>query len=185
MRAGASLLLLVFLTIGCNNNNNGQPGNPCIQFTPAAVPAPQTVTAVEGLGSGCDVVVIDLVVTDVDDLFGTKFDLTFDQTKVVLATVSTTTSVLTSDGAPLLRQVTTIATGHVHVALTRSQVTTGVPVVGGGNLATLTFLRSATGGSTPLNFTDAELLDPGTQQTEPAPIPGITFSAGSFQIFTQ
>jgi hypothetical protein len=181
MRAGASLLLLLFLTIGCNNDN-GESGDPCAQFTPAAVPAPQTVTAVEGLGSGCDVVVIDLVVTDVSDLFATSFDLTFDQTRVVLATVSTTTSVLTSDGAPLLRQVTTIATGHVHVALTRSQVTTGVDVQGGATLATLTFLRAGTGGSTTLNFTDAELLDSGTP---PAPIPGITFRAGSFQIFTQ
>ncbi len=175
------VLLLALLPLGCDDDE-GDSGDPCIEFTAAAVPAPQTVTAIGGLGSDCDVAVVDLVVTDVDNLFATSFDLAFDATRVALVTVSTATSVLTSDGAPILRQVTTIGTGQVHVALTRSQVSTGVNVVGGGTLATITFLRAGTGGTSPLTLSNATLLDPGTP---PAPIPGIQFRGGTFQIFTQ
>ena len=183
-RRGLPLALALTVAIvypGCDNDDTSS-GNPCVEFAPAAVPAPQTVTAIEGQGVSCDVAVVDLVVTDVNDLFASSFDVTFDATRVVLVTVSTTNSVLTSDGAPVLRQVTTIGTGHVHVALTRSQVATGVDVVGGGTLATITFLRTGTGGTSPFALSDAELLDP---STPPAPIPGISFRGGTFQIFTE
>jgi len=173
------LFSLALVTLGCNNDS-GTSGTPCLEFSPATIPDPLSVTATEGQGSDCDFAVVELVVTDVSNLYAVSLDVKFDATRVNLSSVSTTNSVLTSDGAPLLRQVTPIASGQVHVAITRSQVTTGVNVVGGGSLATITFVRTGNSGMSTLTFTDADLLDPGTP---PLPLPGISFHGGSFNIF--
>jgi len=173
------LLVLALVALGCSDDDQ-MTGDPCLEFSPTTIPDPLSVTATEGQGSTCDVAVVDLVVTDVSNLYAASFDVQFDATRVALATVSTTNSVLTSDGAPLLRQVTPVASGRVHVALTRSQVTTVVDVVGGGSLATLAFVRAGTSGMSTLTFTDADLLDP---STPPVPLPGISFHGGAFNIF--
>jgi len=180
LRLIAALLCVALASAGCDDDE--MTGAPCLDFNPFAVPDPLTVTAAEGLGSTCDVAVVDLIVTDVSNLYAASFDVNYDATRVSLVTVATTNSALGSDGAPLLRQVTQVGTGQIHVAITRSlPATMGVDVVGGATLATLTFLRAGTSGMTAMTFTDADLLDP---STPPQPLPGILFSGGSFAIFT-
>ncbi len=175
----AVALLVGLALVGCNDNS-GTSGDPCFEFRPLGVPNPTSVTAAEGLGSTCDIAVVDLIVTDVSNLYAATFEVNYDATRVNLGTVSTTNSTLSSDGAPLLRQVTSVASGRILIAITRSQTTVGVDVQGGAVLATLTFFRTGTSGTSTLTFSNAQLLDP---STPPQPIPGIVFVGGSFALF--
>ena len=181
-RLGALLALCLVAAFGCDDDGGGGGGPtpiPCLDYARSATPSPGTVVADDGTGSTCNVAVVDLIVTDVNDVFGASFNVRFDPAVVAFTGASASGSVL---GANVDVVQNVVASGEVSVGITRRQPDPGVDVVGGQRLIRLTFARVATGNaSSSLSFVNASLLD---SSAPPQPIPGITFSGGSMTVTT-
>ncbi len=178
--------LLTTFSPSCSSDDNGGTGGmvtiPCLAFQGAALPAPDTVVAQSGGSSTCDLMVVDLTVTDVNDLFAANFVVTYPSSVVRFSSASELGSVLAADGAALSLQSSETTLGNLTIGITRLNETTGVNAVGGNLLVRLNFVRAATSGSGVISFGQNELLD---SSQPPAVIPGITWSGGNVTISQQ
>jgi hypothetical protein len=181
MRAAVSLwTVLLFVSTGCGggDGSGGAAAAPCLAFVGTQSPAAGRVVARQAAGGSCAARAVEIVVTDVSDVFGAQFTLTFDATKVSYAGASSSGSFLTSGGVQVSVQEDGAATGTVTVGISRIGVSTGVNVTGSQVLVRLTFAPVAVGTSS-LSISSAILFG---SQTPPQPKPGLTWSGGSFTI---
>jgi hypothetical protein len=166
------------LAPGCGSDDNGgMQTNSCVALQNTTSPAPLTVVARDGNSGDCGLLRVDLVVTDVTDLFGANFTVTFPSNLLSFASASETGSVLTN-GSAVSVQASTPAAGQLVVGITRLGAT-GVNVTGGAQLLRLTFVRTGTSGNGTLGVA-GQLLD---SDTPPTVIPGITMSGGMVVVF--
>ena len=172
-------MLAALASFSCGSDrDDGAARLVCIQFRPAAAPAPGTVAAIDGAGSVCGVADLELVITDVPDVFAAAFTVTFDPALVSFSAVSTTGSVLESDGAAL-EVVVVEGTGAVDVFVSRFGVSTGVNAVCAATLLTVRFVPIAPAGSTMVTFSATKVLG---SETPPLEKPGITWSGGVLEL---
>ena len=180
MRAAASVLTgILLVSAGCGGGDSGgATAAPCLSFVGAQAPAAGRVVARPLAGGGtCAARAIEIVVTDVNDVFGAQLTVNFDATQVSYGGASSQGSFLTSGGAQVSVQQDGTG-GTVTVGISRVGVSTGVNVTGSQVLIRLTFAPLAVGSST-LSITSAQLFG---SQTPPLPKPGLTWSGGSFTI---
>jgi hypothetical protein len=179
MRAAVSVLTAILLvSSGCGGGDGGgAAAAPCLSFVGAQAPAAGRVVARLAAGGSCAARAVEIVVTDVSDVFGAQFVLTFDASRVSYAGASAQGSFLTSGGAQVSVQEGG-GGGNVTVGISRVGVSTGVNVTGSQVLIRLTFAPVAVGAST-LSLSNAILFG---SQTPPQPKPGLTWSGGSFTI---
>ena len=164
-RPAAFTLAVVFLAAsllaGCSSSSENASveegySGPCLELTPAGAPATETVTMQEGAGSTCDILEVDVMVTDVSDVINVNFQLTFDSSVVTFDGYSTSGSFLGS--APdLMEFVETPNPDTVIVSLTQI-LRTGGDATGTEPVIRLTFLRAADTGSADISFTGGAML---------------------------
>ena len=179
MRVAVPVLIGVLLaSAGCGGGDGGgATAAPCLSFVGAQAPAAGKVVARLAAGGSCAARAVEIVVTDVSDVFGAQFTVTFDPTQVSYAGASSTGSILASGGAQVSVQQDGTG-GNVAVGISRIGVNTGVNVTGSQVLIRLTFAPVAVGTSS-LAVSNAQLFG---SQTPPQPKPGLTWSGGSFTI---
>jgi len=179
MRAAASVLTgILLVSSGCGGGDGGgATAAPCLSFVGAQAPAAGKVVARLAAGGSCAARAVEIVVTDVSDVFGAQLTLNFDASKLAYGGASSQGSFLTSGGAQVSVQQDGTG-GTVVVGISRIGVNTGVNVTGSQVLIRFTFAPLAVGSST-LSITSAQLFG---SQTPPQPKPGLTWSGGSFTI---
>jgi hypothetical protein len=176
--AGCALVIVASVMLGCGGGgDNGGTGTmpACVGFTAASPAASNAVSTRESSGSTCEVARLELVVTDVDDLFGASFTVTFDPAVVSFDGWSTSGSLLDSDGVDL-ELLEDVDAGVVKIGVSRFGVDTGVDVVGTRLLLTLLFRKAADSGATPLSYTNGKLIG---SEPQPQVKPGVTWVGGT------
>ena len=169
---------LTGLVPGCgSDDDDNMQTNSCVALQNSATPAPNTVVALDGSSGDCGFLRVDLLVTDVSDLFGANLTVTFPQTQLAYFGASEAGSVLTS-GAAVDLQVSESSPGELTVGITRLS-DTGIDVQGGALLLRLDFRRIASQGSGSLGVSGS-LLD---SSTPPAPIPDTELRGATVVIF--
>ena len=181
MFAAVAVLLVLSLGPGCGGDDSSPgsviPPGTCVDFTAAAAPAAGTVVARKNPTSSCDVLGIDLVVTDVSDIFAIELTVEYDQAVVSYDGVGTSGSLLSSDGAGL-EVIDGGVGGRTSVSISRFGVVTGVDAVGSHVLATLIFRRPGAAGVSNLTVSSAVLFD---SDAPPLPIAAQWFG-GTFTV---
>lgn len=176
--AVTAIALAAILGHGCGNGDSSPgsivPPDTCVEFTPAAASAPGTVAAQKNASSSCGAVGVDLVVTDVADIFAIEVTVAYDPAVVTYEGVSTSGSLLGSDGTSL-EVLDGGQSGLIAVSISRFGVVSGVDAVGSQTLATLLFSRPGDAGVTGLSFSAAALYD---GDAPPQPIPVQWFGGG-------
>jgi len=174
----SAVAFLTGLVPGCgSDNNNDMQTSPCVELQGTTAPAPETVVAEDGDSGDCGILTVDLVVTDVNDLFGANLVVTFPQSLVSFSSASEVGSILAS-GSAVSVQDTVSNPGEATVGITRLN-NTGVDVQGGARLLRLTFRRTGSQGSGSLGISGSLL----NSNTPPTDIPNITFHGGMVVIF--
>lgn len=184
--AAAALLALALVVpaLSCGGSHVATvdpvtPPGVCLDFSPAADPAAGTVVASEGNLTSCDRLVLDLIVTDVSDLFTADFSLSFDPAVLSYTGYSDTGSVLASDGAT----VTVFddeQNGLLEVTITRMGAALGgIDVVGSQLLVRVNFDREVDAGGSSLDFSNERLWN---SEWPLELIPGVVWSGGSVTI---
>jgi hypothetical protein len=186
-RNSAALLALLLLAAGCggggSNGGGGVIPDPaCLEFNASNSPASGEVAAREAVGSTCDRIVVELIITDVNDIFGFQIDFTYDDSVVSYDGFSTSGSILVNDGATLL--VVTDpdpATVPFSISAARPGAASGsVDATGQHRLIRVFFRRLVESGTSSLAFTEGRLFN-----VDPPPdneIPGIPFHGGTFVV---
>lgn len=182
--AAAGLLLalaLVVPVLSCGGSSVGAvaPPGACLDFSPAADPASGTVVASEGSITTCDRLALDLIITDVDDLFTADFRLSFDPTVLRYSSYSDSGSVLGSDGAGVT-VFSNEQNGSIDLTITRMGASLdGIDVVGSQLLIRVNFVREADSGVSPLSFSNQRLWNSSWPLEL---IPGVAWSGGTVTI---
>jgi hypothetical protein len=148
---------------------------PCIDFI-ASNPLPESsaVTARKGPGTGCDTMIIDVVVSQVADLYGAAFDVIFPADLASFGQSSAEDSALTSDGEEIIALAREAWPGQLVVGISRLGAVPGIDVVE-GLLIRLRFEKIGAEGTAPLDFDRSGLFDP---SVSPGGIPGINWYGG-------
>ena len=176
--AGCLMVVSAMLACGGGSDGGSKTSGTCLTFAAAASPAPGMVVMREGSASTCDRAAIDLVATDVADVFGASFTVSFDPDLVDYDGYSVSGSALTSDGA----QVEVLATpghGQLVFGISRFLTPDGIDVSGTAPLVRLYFRNLDRTGSGALALPTGSLDD---DSTPPQEIPGVTWHAGTIAI---
>jgi hypothetical protein len=169
-------LLLLLASPSCHHSDDAV----CLELS-GADPSPSSITCSEGADSTCELIAVDLVVTDVLDLFTVDFALTFDPALVGYEGLSAAGSLLSSDGT----EVTVFedydpAQGKITVTIARLGLGSGgIDAIGERFLLRLYFRKIADSGSCPLAFTTTRLF---SGVFPPAIIDGVEWSGGTLII---
>jgi len=174
---------LALLPLACGGSGGGGgvvtlPAT-CVQFVDGQAPTSGQVTSRQGGGSTCEKAAVELVITDVNDVFGVGFTVHYDPTLFAFTGVKTNGSLLASGGADVL-VLDSGPPGQVLVGASRVSPS-GVDAIGTQLLLTLSFKRLAESGSGQLTFTDTKVLEPGNPPP-PTEIPNISWSGGKLRI---
>jgi hypothetical protein len=174
------LLVAAGATLSCGGGSDGGgivPAAACIDFTAAAAPVANSVATRRSAGTTCELVQLELVVTDVDEVFGLSFIVGFDPAVASYDGMSTAGSLLASDGAGL-EVLEDVGPSQVTLAVSRFALT-GVDAQGSQRLLTLRFRKAGQSGSAPLVYVDPKLLVNGTP---PQTKTDVTWSAGTLRL---
>lgn len=158
MLLGLAALLLAGSCGGSGSSSGGvvEPAA-CLAFTADADPSPATVVLRRGSASTCDRLVLELIITDVTDLFTADFRLSFDPAVIRYAGYDETNSVLGSDGETV-RVLLDEESGAIQLTISRfGSSLDGIDVVGSRLLVRIDFLREADTGVSPLSFSGERL----------------------------
>jgi len=148
---------------------------PCIDFIPSnPLPGSNEVTAQKGLGSDCETAVIDVMVSQVANLYGAAFDATYPTDLGSFGQASGEDSVLASDGAEVSMLTAETGPGELVVGIARLGTASGIDVAD-GLLVRLSFDVIGATGTGVLDFTNTYLLD---ANAPPQSIPGISWFGG-------
>lgn len=170
-----AVLGIAMVTAGCSSSDNPT-ASVCMSFEGAAGGGGAEVRMQDAAGSTCDIAEIEILVSDVNGLFGAAFDLGYESPRVQFSGINTDDSVLGQDGNTLVVQ-TTDTGSRVIVGVSRTG-SSAIDVVGTEVLCRVVFERAARNASTsPLEILNANLLD---ASGPPAPIPGVTWRNGTF-----
>jgi hypothetical protein len=150
----------------------------CLSFTGAQPPAPGRVAARAGSGGSCAARSVELVVTDVSDVFSGSFTVTFDPARVSFGGASAAGSLLAAGGTQVNVVQTNAQPGSVTIGIGRIGSSTGVNVTGSQVLVRLTF-APVSAGTSALGLTGGQLFG---SQTPPQPKSGLTFTGGTFTV---
>lgn len=93
------LIAGLLLVVPACNSSSPTTTELCVDFTAAASASSGTVTARLGDDSACSAATIELIATNVDDIFAFESHVTYDPDVVAFAGYSTVGSILESDGA--------------------------------------------------------------------------------------
>ncbi len=182
----SGLVLLLALCGGCEDDEGLGLDASCVAFIPDSVPTPGEVVAQVGEDSSCEIVIIELIVTGVDDIWGASFEPIYPGGTVLISQdIDLEGSFLGEDA---FQELVEISPGVAEAGITRvdNTVNTGVTPDDDNLLARFAFLRIAASGSGPLTFEDADLsirAGPGEPVTDPI-IP-IVFRGGTLSIVNQ
>ncbi len=179
-RALGALGLAPALLAGCGNGGGGTVPSICFSFVPDAAPSASTVVARSGSGSSCELLVVELVLTDVTDVFAVSFRASFDPSLLAYDGHSLAGSHLTSDGAQV-QALETVGQGEVQLGLSRLNPAGGIDFGGPQVFVKLLFRKpvGAQGGSGRLDFADTQVFD---SQQPPQPKPGIVWLGGTVRL---
>jgi tRNA threonylcarbamoyladenosine modification (KEOPS) complex Pcc1 subunit len=126
MMMSAKYLSAIFLLAGllllapaCSNNNPAATKELCVEFTPAAQASAGAVTSRIDADSECGAVGIEIIATDIDDLFGFYSVVTYDPDVVSFGGYSTVGSVLESGGADVAVVVHELVLGELTIGASR------------------------------------------------------------------
>jgi hypothetical protein len=135
-----SLLALVLVSAAaCDEGDTTGGGVVCVEFRADQEPTPGEVTALMSSNTTCEAVIVELVVTDVDDVFGLQTMITYDTSIAQFSGWDTTDSILRSDGSEVASVVREVAAGTIEVGVTRV-LQGGSDVTGTGTILELFFL---------------------------------------------
>jgi len=174
----ALLVAALVLGLGCGGGHGGTMVSFCLNFTGAQAPAAGRVVARLASGGSCAARFVEIVVTDVADVFSGSFTVNFDPTKVAFGSASFQGSFLTAGGVQVNVVQTNPQPGSVTVGISRFGVASGVDVIGSQVLVRLSFAPVGAGAAT-LTLANGQLFDSGTP---PQPKSGLTWSGGTFQV---
>ena len=193
----SGLLLLLVLSWGCEDDTTLGLGVSCITFVPETDPTGGEVVAQRSSDSGCDVVVVELVVTGVDDVHSASFEIDFpDEISLISQDLDVTDSFLSDleerDAGDDLEQFldevppdSGIAVGGV----TRQGPEAGVTPDDDNNiLLKVAFFGFVNSGSGALSFIDADsnLQIRATEGDPPvAAVPAVPFRGGTLMIINE
>lgn len=156
----------------------------CVVFASASAPGSGTVVVQQDASASvCQMVVVELWVTDVDDLFGAAFTVNFDPGAVeyVDGSLSTAGSILGTGGggSAVISDLDDSTPGELIVGISRTAPAAAIPSIPGTELlCRMTFRAVGDSGVSALTFADERLLDDsGPPLTVPA-----TWSGGEFTI---
>ena len=182
----AALGLATVLLSGCTTSDGdggAGGGGPCLDFLPAPAPTPPSVVARKGAGSTCGRLEVELLVTDVDDVWGLGLQGTYAETVATLLGTSHDGTFLESDGSIAYSGEETLGEGQFQAGIGRLEATTGVDAMGAKYAMTLIFERVGDSGTTELGITQSGVggppLNPGE---DPVPIPGVTWALGTISV---
>jgi len=176
----ALLPLLIAPACGGSSSDGGVTPDPaCMDYTGDSIPVSNAVVTRLGVGSSCDLVRLDLIVTDVDAIFSAEFKFNYDPATVAFEGVTTDVSFLKSDGTQITDLVTVLSPGEVQVAITRlGGASGGIDAVGEQFLCRLWMRRNAgAGASSDLDFSLGRFFD-----INQAEIAGVTWHGGRFEV---
>jgi hypothetical protein len=91
----------------------------CVEFTAAAQPNAGAVTARLGADSVCAAATIEIVATDIDDMFAFESVVTYDPDVVSFAGYSTVRSILEAGGTDVAVVLQELALGELTIGATR------------------------------------------------------------------
>ncbi|MDX1388433.1 MAG: hypothetical protein R3344_04555 [Acidobacteriota bacterium] len=164
---------------GGSRSSTMSPAPVCVSFAAVSGPAQGSVATQEAAASTCEVLAVDLMATNVTDLFTASFTATFDSSIVTYEGYDTGGSVLGSDGAQL-QVLEQTQPGEVSLGITRTGVTDGIDVGAPAALVRVYFRKtSADSGTTDLSYTSGSLLG---SETPPLPKPGIQWVGGTMTL---
>lgn len=168
-RPAAALLLPAVLLLGqaCGGGGGGGGASQlCIDFTPARAAESGTVSSQLSEDSSCQLAEIEIVATDIDDVFAFKSVVDYDPDVAVFLGFSLVGSALESDGGDVTVVVEEETFGELTIGATRIASTDGVNISGTQVLIKLAFARFAVAGSSGAFELDSQcLLSGGTPPT--------------------
>jgi len=175
-----ALPLLLLAATACSSGGGPAPGpGPGSNtlngaFTPElANPGPNTMSAAEA-GTAAELVTVAIQVTDMQNVFGSAFDLVYDPTLATFVGWSAG-SLLEQGGNSPLYQVSATSSGRLVVGASRSGAVGGADANGTVTLIHLTF-RMNVAGSSLLTFQNTSVED---NSNPPQAIPGLTAAGGT------
>jgi len=170
----------VALSGACSDDDAGLPEAVCVEFTPAEAPEAGKVVARAGAESTCDVAVVEIVATDIDDVFSIEADVLYDNVVVRYLGFDAGGSVLAADGVGIVPIVSEVEGGRITLGIARS-ASTGIDVSGTRLVVKLFFLNNLIAGTTgSLTLTDECLR--GSEEPPDDVKPGLTCAGGTFII---
>jgi len=181
-RLGCCIVLVcgVALSGACSEDDAGVPDAVCVEFAPAEAPEAGKVAARAGAESTCDVAVVEIVATDIDDVFSMEADVLYDSVAVQYLGFDAEDSVLRTDGVEIVPIVSEVEDGRITLGIARGSLT-GIDVSGSRLLVKLFFLNKLVAGTTgSLTLTDECLR--GSEEPPDDVKPGLVCAGGTFTI---
>jgi len=174
---GLPLLLLGLAACGGGGGGGGGGGptdpGPSITFSPSSSAADRALVLREGPGTTASRLVLELVVRDLDGLYGLSFDLRYPSS-VLSFEAAAEEDFLGQGGADTTLQVAEQPTGNLVIGLSRLGRVPGAS--GSGVVLSLEFRAVGNGGGT-LSFDANEAFD-----ADGVPLPAVSWGAGSVQV---
>jgi hypothetical protein len=134
------LIAALALCGGCTGSGGGGgvTRELCLELVGASMSAPGEVVMQEGAGSTCGAFQVELMVTDVTDVFSVVATVEYDPRFAAFFAMTTDGSVLSQDGTQLTPLVQESTLGTITLGVARNAAT-GIDVNGTGKLLTLFF----------------------------------------------
>lgn len=170
-------LLLPLAPLSCHHSDDAV----CLEFSAATAPSPGSVTCREGEDATCELIAVDVIITDVLDMFTVDFAMTFDPVLAVYEGFNADGSILSSDGTDVtVFEDYDPAQGKITVTMARLGLDSGgIDAIGERFLLRLYFRKLAETGSCPLAFTTTRIF---SGVFPPAIIDGLEWSGGTLLI---
>ncbi len=182
----SGLLLLLILGSGCEDDSDLGLGLSCITFVPNAVPTDGEVVAQRSADSGCDVVIVELVVTGVSNVHAANFKIDFpNEFSLISQDLDVTDSFLGDD---LLQELQEVAPGIAVGGVSRVDSNNGgvTPDEMNNILLKVAFFRFVSSGSGALSFNDAKLKIVAIPGDPPVDAdPAVPFHGGTLMIVAE
>lgn len=173
--------LIAGIVAGCGGGGRKRPlRSECLAFQSSAAPAASKVVALQGSGTACEAVQVELVLTDVADVQTVEFTAIYDASVAHYEGYSLAGSVLTSDGAQPNEFEDDSVPGQVTIDLSRFG--SGIDFNGSGTVVRLIFspVSGAPAAMSGMSFGSTSQIF--GSETPPQEKPGIQWIGGEFQL---
>jgi hypothetical protein len=177
------MTIVLAMSLGCAGDNRVNvvvPPDPCIEFAPSQPSASGTVSSRLGADSTCLLAAVEIVGTDIDDVFAVAALIEYDPAAIDFVSMSTAGSALGEDGAQILAQAVQDPLGEITIGAARN-ADDAVDIVGTELLVTLYFQAIALG-SGDVNVPTPCLTDGGEN---PVPRNDVACSGGTLMVIDQ